>query len=125
APSMRDAFKRGAQAVIVFSRDRIELVVMAARTVDGEAQKGAAGVGDDVVERGGADVLLRDDVLVADIIVWTGDEEGAAALDLRVVLADHIARKVFDDELVKRLVVIDGLDDVIAERPEIVDDEVS
>ncbi len=58
AASMSDAFERGAQPVVVLGRDGIELVVVAARAVDGQAEEGAAGRGDHVVERGRADVGL-------------------------------------------------------------------
>ncbi|MEY3958659.1 MAG: hypothetical protein RJA37_1262 [Verrucomicrobiota bacterium] len=81
-------------------------------------------VSDHVVDRRGADVLLRDHVLVADVIVRSGDEEGAADLDLRPAFADDVAGEVLADELVEGLVLIQRADHVVAEGPEVIDDEV-
>ena len=123
--AMSDAFERGAEAVVVLGGDGVEFVVVAAGAVDGEAEEGAAGGGDHVVERGGADVGLGDFVLVADVIIGPGDEEGAADFDVGAVFADDVSGEVFGDELIEGFVLVDGADDVVAKGVEVVDDEVA
>ena len=125
AATMGDTLKSGADAVVILCGNGIKLVIVAACAVDGEAKESAAGGRDHVIQSGGTDVLLRDDILIADIIIGPCDEEGAADADLRIVWRDDIARKVLDDELVERFVVVDGLDDVVAERPKVINDEVA
>ena len=125
AAAMDDAFEGGADTVIVFGRDGVELVVMATGAVDRKSEERAARRGDHVVERGGADDLLGDRVLVAHVVIGSGDEERAADLDGGVELAEHVAGEVFPHELVEGLVVVQRADDVVAERIEVIDDEVA
>ena len=122
---MDDAFEGRPNPVVVFSRDGIELMVMAFRAVDRQAQEGAPGGGDHVVERGGTDDLLGVLVLIADVVVRSRHEEGAADLDLGIKFPDDVAGEVFTNQLIERLVVVERADDVISERIEVIDDEVT
>ena len=85
----------------------------------------AAGGGDDVVECGGTDVGLGNLVLVADVVVGAGDEKAAAHFDGWIVPPDDVAGEMFDDQPVKRLVVVERSDAEVAKWPEVVDDEVA
>ena len=123
--SVDHAFEGGADAVVVLGRDGVELMMMATGAVDREAEESASGGGDHVVERGGADDLLGVGILIADVIVRPGDEERAADLCRGVELADHVPGKVFADQLVEGFVLVQRADDVVAERIEVVDDEVA
>ena len=122
---MDDAFERGADAVIVLGRDGVELMVMATGAIDRESEEGAPSRGHHIVKRGRTDYLLGDGILVADVVIGAGHEEGAANLDFRFELADHVTGEVLADQLVERLVVVERADDVVAERIEVIDDEVA
>ena len=125
ATAMDHAFEGRTDAVIILRGNRVELMVMTTGAVDGEPEEGAAGRGDHVVKRGGSDDLLGVGVLVADVVVGAGDEEGAADLDLRRALAERVAGEVFAHQLVEGLVFVQRADDVVAERVEVVDDEIT
>ena len=119
------ALEGGAQAVVILRRDRVEFVIVAARAVDREAEKRGGRRGDDVVERRGADVRLCDHVLIAHIVVRPRDEKRRADFHRGIIPPDHIAREMLGDETVERLVVIQRADDVVAERPGVVRDDIA
>ena len=112
-------------AVVIFGRDGVELMVMAFRAVDRQAQEGAAGRCDHIVEGGGPNHLLGHGVLVAHVIIGAGHEEGAADLDLRIKFPDDVAGEVLTDQLIEGLIFVDRADDVISERIKVIDDEVT
>ena len=122
---MDDPFEGGADTVIVFGRDGVELMVVATGAVDRQSEESAARRGDHVVERGGADDLLGGDVLVAHVVIRTSHEERATDLDRGVELAEHVTGEVLAHELVEGLIVVQRADDVVAERVEVIDDEVT
>ena len=122
---MDDAFEGRPNPVVVFSRDGIELMVMAFRAVDRQAQEGAAGRSDHVVEGGGTDDLLGVLVLIADIVIRTGHQEGAANLDLGIKFPDDVAGEVFTNQLIEWLIIVDRTDDVISEGIKVIDDEIT
>ena len=125
ALAMLHTLEGGAQPVVILGRDRIEFVMVAARAVDREAEKRGGRRGDDIVERGGADVGLRDHILIAHIVVRPGDEKRRADFHRGIVLPDHVAREMLGDETVERLVVIQRADDVVAKRPRVVRDDIA
>ena len=120
-----DAFEGRTDAVIVFGRDGVELMVVAAGAVDGEAEKRASGRGDHVVERGRANHLLGGGILIFHVVIRTSHEESAADLDRGVELAEHVPGEVLAHELVEGLILVQRADDVVAERIEVIDDEVT
>ncbi len=122
---MDDTFEGRPNPVVVFGRDGIELMVMAFRAVDRQAQEGAPGRCDHVVEGSGSDDLLRDQVLIVDVIIGPGDEERAADLDLGLELPDHVASEVLAYELVEGLVLVERADDVVPEWVKVIDDNVA
>ncbi len=109
------------QAVIVFLRDRIELVVVAAGALHGEAAKRVEGRGDHVVavEVAGdpaVDLGLRH-FRMADEVPRPGrDETGRLDAVARVGL-EHVAGQLFLDELPIRPVLVERADQIIAIGP--------
>ena len=122
---MHDAFKGGANPVVIFGRDRVELMVMATGAVNREAKERAPSGGDHVVERGGTNHLLGHRVLIADVIIGARDKEGAADFNLRLEFAQDITGEVLAYQLVEGLVVVERTNDVIAERVKVIDDDVA
>ena len=124
-PAVHDAFESGAEAVVVLGRDGVEFMIMTAGAIDGETEEGAAGGGDHIIQRGGTDVLCGDGVLIADIVIGAGDQEGAPDFDGGLVLADDVAGEMLAHELVEGLVIVQRTDDVVAEGIEVIDDKVA
>ena len=113
------------EPVVIRLRDGIELVIVATRAVDRQPQKRTARRGDDFVDRVRADQSGLGGILVADIVVRSGDKKGGADFNRRIVLPDHVARELFAHEAIEWLVVVERFDDVIAERPGVADDLVA
>ena len=63
------AFKGGAHAVVIFGRNRIELMIVAARAIDRDAKKRIAGRGNEIIQRVRANDFLLHFVLIADAVV--------------------------------------------------------
>ena len=101
------------EAVEVGLADRVELVVMAPRTADRQAQEDQPGRLGDVVER----------ILAAQALVIEVDHVGIAAIEprgdecRRITGPELVARKLQADERVIRQVAIEGLDDPVAIAP--------
>jgi hypothetical protein len=81
---MGDAVEDGGEAVVVELLDGVELVVVAAGAVDGEAEEGGGGGVDDVVEVVGALLAFGGEVGVSDGVVGSGDEEAGGDFDVGV-----------------------------------------
>ena len=124
AAPVRHTLKRRAQPVIVLRGDRIEFVVVAARTVDRHPQKRPTRRRNEIVEGRRANILPSRHILITDVVVRPGDEKRAADFSFRPVLTDQIAGEMFDYELIERLVVVERADHVVAKRPEIVDEKI-
>ena len=96
------------EGVVIGGRDRVELVVVATGARDGEAEEAL---------RRGVDALVDGVVVVLEALA-DGDE--AERGEARVVLGEvgqSVGRELFDDELVVRLVGVEGVDDVVAVGP--------
>ena len=95
------------QAVVVARRDRIELVIVAARAGDSEAHEAA---GNDI------DAVVDDVVLVAK--KTTAEREEAHRGERRFVVAERelVGGELLHEKLVERLVVVERADDVVAIR---------
>ena len=104
----------GLQAVIIFLGDGIELVVVAARALDGEAQNSASDGGDHVVQ-----ILVAEFGIVFFAEAHLGVIAQEAGGDQAVVghLRQFVSRQLFAEESVVRLVLIERADDVIAIAP--------
>ena len=96
------------QGVVILDRDRIELVIVAARAGDGQAQEGL-GRGVDALIDGVMDVIEA---------LSDGDEtEGGETRIVRRDVRNAVGGELLDDELVIRLVFVHRVDDVIAVSP--------
>src|SRR6185369_13066097 len=98
--------------LIVFAlAERIELVIVALGTADGQTQKDRAGRVDAVDDVLGAKLLLIDAALLVEerVAVEAGGDELLA-----VGLRQHIASQLFDGELVEGQVAVQSVDDPVA-----------
>ena len=109
------------QAVVVFLRDRVELVVVALGAVDRQAHERADGVGDQVVAVEVAGDLAVDlgfrQLGVADEVPRAGGEEAERLDAVRRAGEEHVAGDLLLHEPRVRLVGVEGADDVIAVGP--------
>ena len=96
------------QGIVVLDRDRVELVVVAARAGDGQAEEGLGG-GVDALVDGVVDVIEA----LADGDEAEGGEAGIVGRDVR----DAVGGELLDDELVIRLIFVHRVDDVVAVGP--------
>ena len=112
-----DPGKGGVKTVIVALEDRVELVVVAAGTADRQAEEGFRRGPDHVVDLVGSVLGCQHRIEVLDVVVGATDEEASAHFDGRIAPADDVAGEVVEDELVERLVGIEGPDHVVAEGP--------
>ena len=100
--------------VIVFPGDRIELVVVAARAVDGEGLKTLIGGPNDVVQ------IIEPVVGVFEIAVqytWPETDETRGCQAFKGGLIQLVAGNLLHDELVIGLVLVEGVDDIVAIAP--------
>ena len=114
---MADAGEDGLQAVVVGLLDGVEFVIVAAGAVDGEAEEGAAGGGDDVVEIVGALLQPAGEIANADGVVGSGDQEAGGGFDGGVTGMELVGGELLDDEAIEGLVAVEGTDDVVAVGP--------
>ena len=96
------------QGIVVLDRDRVELVVMAARAGDGQAEEGLGRRVDALID-GVMDVVEA----LADGDEAEGGEAGIVGRDV----GDAVGGELLDDELVVRLVLVHRVDDVVAVGP--------
>ena len=109
----------GDQLVILALRNGIELVIVAAGAVDGEAEERLADGADDVLQ-----FVLPDDgfhrgalLLLADFVVRPGDEEAGGDQGVGVVRVQGVAGELQPRELVVGEVLVEGVDDPVAVAP--------
>ena len=119
-----DVPQEAQQRVVVGLRERVELVVVAARASDGQPEEGHAGGAEHVVEvvelRGGGVVGLV--VPGVQPVEPRGDEAGPPLRSQRRCGADRglgqlVARDLFAHEPVVGLVGVEAVDDVVAVAP--------
>ena len=114
----------GLQAVIVFLRDRVELVVVAACAVDRQADEGGHGIGKHVVAVDELGLELIDGPLaelgVAHEVPRAGGDEPRGDHAPRIAGLKHVAGNLLADELAVGQVAIETLDHVIAIGPGVV-----
>ena len=101
----------GLHRVVIDLRHGIELVIMATGTADRQTQEGAAGRADHVVQLVGP-LLGVQHRIALDLVVGPGHEEAGG-----LALAARVPGELIADELVVRLVVVQGADDVVAVGP--------
>ena len=104
----------GVELVVFALGDRIELVIVALGTFHGESQPNRTRGGDAIVQDVGAEFFhLRS----------SGEIDGNIAVESRCHklagrgIGKQVARQLFDGELVKRHVVVQGANDPVAIRP--------
>lgn len=114
---MVDAVKDGGEAVVVELLDGIEFMVVAAGAVNGEAKEGGRGGVDHVIEIVGALLTDGGKVGIADGVVRPRNEEAGSDLNVRIARVEKVASDLFHHEAIKRKVLIESADDVIAETP--------
>ncbi len=115
-PLFGDRVEEGKKAVVVLLRDRVELVIMAARAAHREphedVRRGVHAVGDvlHLVLLGNRPALVVDHVIAI---------EAARQFLLRGGVGQQIARQLLDAEAVERYVAIEGVDHPIAPLPHV------
>src|SRR5207248_3162151 len=109
--------KHSGETIVIPLGNRNELVVVAARAADGEAEEGRASGSHDVVQVIGALLERTFGGLNADGIVNAGDEKPGCRLYDRIALTDHVARELFGHETRVRRIEVQSADDVIAVGP--------
>ena len=103
------------EAVVVFLRDRVELVIVAAGTADRQAEEHDRGR---VGHLGQHFVAAEGDFLVAGVPPdRTEAVEAGRDLQFVAVGIDLVAGQLLQHEAVERLVVVERLDDVVAVAP--------
>ena len=107
--------EEGLQAVVVAVEDGVELVIVAAGAAVGEAEEGGAdGVGDVVEQFLPALHEVACVALVGEVAVEPGSDERGGVAGVEFVAGDLLA-----DEAVVRLVLVEGVDDVVAVAPDV------
>ena len=111
----------GLKSVVILRRDGIELVIMAAGAVNGEALEGREGCHHHVVAvvvAGDKAVSLRDGQFdVPDKIPRAAGDEAQRDDAVRLLRVEHVSSKLFLDESRPGLVAVQRADDVIAIGP--------
>src|SRR5262245_49546028 len=97
--------------VEILLRNRIELMIVAARASYSHAEESHAGDGDDVVER----ILFS--TLAAPAARGSQPEEAGGDHRLVGNIVEFVARKLFLDETIGWLVVVEGFGHVVAIAP--------
>ena len=101
------------QAVVIALRDGIDLVIVAAGAIDGEAEEDLAGGGDEVVE-----AVVAGEFAVGGFVVPDAEPIEAGSGDrFGVSVGEFVAGELFAEEAVVGLVGIEGADHVIAVAP--------
>ena len=118
-----DAGKHGLQVVVVLLRNRIELVIVAARAMRGHAAERGDRGRDHVVAIQQPSVVLVGrpfaQFLVADEIPGPGGQETRRDEGARIVREQHVARDLLLNESRIRLVLIERANHVVAIRPRV------
>ena len=120
----RGVSKNGRQSVVVGLRDRIGLVIVAARAGGGQAEKGARGGIDLLIDQVGEEFPL---VHLADQFLADGEEaRGNEILRPLAIIGDGqgVARELLADEAVEGLVLVEAVDHVVAVTPGVREDAV-
>ena len=117
------AEENAGEGVVVGRWDGVELVIVAAGAAKGHAEKGAPDGVDLFI-----DELHPKEFVILEFVVESSEDEVAAANELVVSLFDRIvfedvSGEVLENELVVGLVLVEGVDDVVAEAPGIGEDE--
>ena len=98
---------------------------LATRAADGESQERLAGGTNDLVKRVSANLGGRSRVLIAHIVIRTGHQKCRANGGLRIVGCQHVPGQVFLNQPIKRAVFVNGTNDIIPKRPDVIDDDVA
>ena len=111
------------QRVVVFLRNRIELVFVALRALHGDARKGADGVAHHVVavevaRELSVDLLLAD-FLVPDEVPWSSRDEAKRFDAIARARKQRVACDLLLDEPRVRLVLVERADHIVAVRPRV------
>ena len=101
------------QAVVVACAQGLKLVIMAARTADGQAQEGLPGGAHDVIE---LIVAIRRRI-GGFIIPVTQAKKPGGDFCLQRTVRQFIARQLFEHEAVEGLVVVQRTDDIVTVAP--------
>ena len=116
------AGKHSGEAVVILLRNFIELVIMAAGTVDSHRGGGSHHLCHHVIQIQRAGAAAQDRALgfhLPDEIPWAGREEAGGHDGIRIVRPHDITGDLFLQKAVVRFVGIEGADDVVAVGPRI------
>ena len=106
--------EEGKELIVLSLADGVELVVVALRAADGEAQPDCSRGGDAVKDALDAELFLVDATLLIDLRIAM--EAGGDELLARG-LGHHVAGELFERELIEGLVLVQCVDDIIPIRP--------
>src|SRR5262249_51118922 len=108
-----ERLKDGQHAVVVLLRERLELVVVAAGAAEREAEERGRRCSQHVIE-----LVVAIDLRIGRLIIpSTQAKEGRGDLRLGVATVHFVAGKLFGNEAIKRLILIEGVNDIIAVAP--------
>ena len=116
------AGKHSGEAVVILLRNFIELVIMAAGTVDSHRGGGSHYLRHHVIQIKRPGAATQDGALgfhLADEIPWTGSEEARGDHRIGIIRPQHIAGDLLLQKTVVRFVGIEGTNDVVAVGPRI------
>ena len=119
---MPNTFKRRAHPVVVLLFDRIELMIVALRTIDCHPEKSRSGGCDHVIQRVGANQCRLRRVLITHIVKWAGDKKCHAHFHLRIAPTNNISSQMLHHEAIERFILVKRTNHVITKGPEVVDD---
>src|SRR5687767_7087385 len=94
---------------------------MAAGATNRQTQKGLAGGADDLVDRIGPNLRSLRCVRVADGDQWSTDEKCESHFNVGITRPQSITRQMLHHEAIERFVFVERPDDIVAERPRVVD----
>ncbi len=118
---MTDATQCGTQLIVFALPNRIELVIVAAAAIYGQAEKGLTNVADEIFEF----VLSHDGphggalLLVPHFVPGCRDEKASRDQGVGIARLQHIASKLQPGELIERQIAVQGVDDPIAIAPRV------
>ena len=113
------------QPVVIALQNGVEFVVVTASATDRQSEKRFAGRTNHFVDGVRANLSGLISVLVADIVIGSGDKKGRSYFDIELARGDHIASDMLANELIHGHVIVERTDHVVAERPQVVDNIVS
>src|SRR5262249_53458786 len=110
-----DAVQESQHPVIILLGNRIDLVIVAAGTIERHAPHGLADHGDDVIQAVVAGLFGIDRLVIPDAeAIKARGNQGIVIARIKL-----ITRQLFAQEAIERLVVVESANDIIAVAPDV------